>query len=186
MQDYLNAIPQNFELNGETCRSPKRVLRENSAHCIEGAILSAAILWYHDSWPLVMHLKTDENDQDHVIAIFREKGYYGAISKTNHAVLRYRDAVYRTPRELALSYFNEYFLSKNGKKTMIGFTDAIDLKKISGDNWLYDENDLWELNDTLYHARHYSIAPKILMRNLRTADSIEMAIMCKPEQKPLK
>lgn len=183
LQDFLNKLPQNFEQSGETCMSPRKLIRENTAHCIEGALFAASVLWYHGRRPLVMHLLTKDHDYDHVIAIFKEKGYWGAISKTNHAVLRYRDPVYKTPRELAMSYFNEYFLDKTGEKTMLGYTMPIDLKKRFGNDWMTSEKDLWNINDKLFHYPHKPIAPKPIMKDLRPADKIEIKMMCVPEQK---
>lgn len=186
LQDFLNKLPQNFELDGETCMSPLRVIRENTAHCIEGALFAAAVLWYHGKRPLVMHLLTKDHDYDHVVALFREQGYWGAISKTNHAVLRYRDPVYKNPRELALSYFNEYFMDKTGEKTMLGYTMPIDLEKIAGAGWLTAKKDLWGINDKLFHSPHKPIAPRPLMQKLRPADTIEIRVMDVPEQKELR
>lgn len=184
LQDFLNKLPQNFWLDGETCMSPKRVLKENKANCLEGAFLAAAVLWYHGARPLVMHLSTLDHDEDHVVAIFKDGGYYGALSKTNHAVLRYRDAVYKTPRELAMSYFNEYFKDVTGEKTMTGYTQPIDLGKLRGTSWVASPKDLWKINDALYHAKHFLVAHKKLMKKLRPADRIETKVMDVPEQKP--
>ena len=106
IQDYLNSLSCNFEKAGDTNLSPRRVMREGHAHCIEGAVFAAAVLWYHGQEPLVLDLKAARGDFDHVIAVFKKDGYFGAISKTNHAVLRYREPVYNTIRELLLSYFH--------------------------------------------------------------------------------
>jgi hypothetical protein len=159
-------------------------MKKNAAHCIEGALFAAAVLWHHGKRPLVMHLKTKSHDYDHVVALFKEKGYWGAISKTNHAVLRYRDGVYKTPRELAMSYFNEYFMDKTGEKTMVGYTMPIDLEKSSGSDWVTADDELWSVNDKLFHTRHKSIAPKSIMKKLRPADKIETKVMDVPEQTP--
>lgn len=172
IQDFLNKLPQNFERKGETCLSPRQVIKENTAHCLEGALLAALALWYHGRPPLVMHLKTTEHDQDHVVAIFKENGYFGALSKTNHAVLRYRDPVYKTARELALSFFHEYFLD-DGRKTLIGYTEPFDLSKF-GSNWVMDEKDLWEINDKLFDLPHKKIGPPKIMKHLRKADPVEI------------
>ncbi len=98
IQDYLDSLPINFEEKGETILSPRRVLRERKAHCIEGAFFAAASLAYHGYPPLLMDFRTLPNDEDHVVAVFKEKGHWGAISKTNHAILRWRDPVYRSAR----------------------------------------------------------------------------------------
>jgi hypothetical protein len=107
IQAYLNGIPQNFEPDGQTALSVREVLRQRRSHCIEGGMLAAAALWVHGERPLLLDLSA-ENDYDHVVALFRRNGCWGAISKTNHYALRYRDPVYRTLRELAISYFHEY------------------------------------------------------------------------------
>jgi hypothetical protein len=106
IQDYLDTLPINFEEDGETYMSVSRSLRAKKVHCLEAALLAACTLWIQGAKPLLMDFKTD-NDEDHVVAIFKVRNHWGAISKTNHAVLRYRDPIYRTLRELALSYFHE-------------------------------------------------------------------------------
>ena len=115
IQDYVNTLPANFEPTGETCMSPLRVVETGTAHCMEGAMLAASVLRFHGARPLVMDLRAKRPDQDHVVALFQAGGYWGAISKTNHAVLRYREPIYKTLRELALSFFHEYFENTTGK-----------------------------------------------------------------------
>src|SRR3989338_1352163 len=110
IQDFLNKVPINFEEEGETCHSPRTLLKKNKAHCVEGAMFAALALKLQGHKPLILDLATTKEDYDHVVAIFRENGCWGAISKTNHAVLRYREPVYRTIRELVMSYFHEYFM----------------------------------------------------------------------------
>ena len=115
-QDFLNSFKFNFEEDGkQTLKSPVRVLREKKAHCLEGAILGAYILSLHGHKPLLLHLQTTKEDFDHIVAPFKEKKLWGALSKTNHGVLRYREPVYRNIHELVMSYFHEYFLD-DGKK----------------------------------------------------------------------
>src|SRR3989344_7323650 len=106
IQDFLDSLPMNHEKKGETHMSPRRVLCEKKAHCIEGALLAAVALWLHGEPPIIMNLSSrlGKGDVDHVVALYKRNGYWGAISKTNHSVLRFRDPIYRTPRELALSY----------------------------------------------------------------------------------
>lgn len=174
IQDFLNSIPNNFEKRGETCMSPRRVLRERKAHCIEGAMFSAFALWYHGKPPLVIHFATDK-DEDHVITVFKQNGLWGAISKSNHSLMRYRDPVYKTIRELCMSYFNEYFMYEDGRKTLIGYTKPINLKRF-GKNWITSEDELWNINDALFDAPHFPIAPKKILKNLRPVDPIEIEI----------
>src|SRR3990167_6661781 len=89
IQNYLDTLPINFERTGETCMSPRATIRAKTAHCIEGAFLAAAALAYHGHTPLLMDFQTLPDDEDHVITLFKQNGRWGAISKTNHAILRY-------------------------------------------------------------------------------------------------
>ena len=172
IQDFLDALPINFEEQGDTCRSPLAALRENKAHCIEGAMVAAAAFWYHDKKPLLLDLKTTRDDSDHVVALFKENGHWGAVSKTNHAVLRYRDPIYRTVRELALSYFNEYFLD-NGKKTLRSFSAPFSLLAFD-DEWLISDQNLWGIPEGIDAAPHFQIIKKDAIKRLRPAHPIEI------------
>jgi hypothetical protein len=173
VQDFLNTLPINFETNGETCRSPLEALRSGEAQCVEGALLAAAALWYHGRPPLLLDLETAPGDESHVLALYKERGHWGAVSKTNHAVLRFRDPVHQTIRELVLSYFNEYFLH-NGKKTLHAFSkQPLDLTAFE-DEWVTADYPVWGVYDGLVVAPHEKIAPSRLMKNLRAADAIEI------------
>src|SRR6185295_1279745 len=110
IQDFLDTIPINMERRRETCSSPAVTLRRGSAHCLEGALVAALALWMHGQAPLLMDLKTTADDVDHIVTLFRKDGFWGGITKTNHAVLRYREPMFRDLRELAASYFHEYSL----------------------------------------------------------------------------
>jgi len=128
IQDFLaHKIRHNPAKDQVECRSPRMVLRTGKAHCMEGALLAAAILEFHGYKPLLLDLRSADDDLDHVVALFKQFGSWGAISKTNHAVLRYREPVYKTVRELALSYFHEYFLD-SGKKTLREYSTPVDLR----------------------------------------------------------
>lgn len=175
IQDFLNRIPINFEKDGETCRSPRETIKTNTAHCMEGALLAAAILASHGHQPLLLDLKvfSIKYDSDHVVALFKERGYWGAISKTNHAVLRYREPVYKTVRELAMSYFHEYFLD-TGKKTLHSYSKPFNLNRFKKKDWITDPTDLWYIVDTLDESPHIEIVQKSLVKKLRKADPIEI------------
>jgi hypothetical protein len=173
IQDYLDSIPFNYERNGETCMSPKRVLREKKAHCIEGAILACTAFMLSGRKPLILNLKVDRShDDDHIVVLFQEHGYWGALSKTNHAVLRYRDPVYKNIRELAMSYFNEYFLASDGKKTMRGFSRPINLRRF-GTTWIAQESDLWNIAEHIYSSPHTNVIPNENRRFIRKAGEVE-------------
>ena len=173
IQDFLDEIPINFEKKGDTCMSPRRVLREWKAHCLEGAIFAAAALWAHGEPPLLLDLDTTEPDANHVVALFRRYGRWGAITKTNHAVLRYREPVYRTIHELVMSYFHEYFLD-NGQKTLRSFSRPLDLRKFKNRGWTTAEEDLWYISETFDRMPHQKILTANMIRHLRRADPIEI------------
>lgn len=172
IQDYLDTLPINFEKTGETLMSPRRVLRERRAHCMEGALLAAAALLLQGKKPLLLDLKTDPEDDEHVVALFKKNGYWGAISKTNHVTLRYRDPVYKTVRELAMSYFHEYFLNSNGKKTLRSFSRPYNLRTL-GVSWITEERDLWHIAKALDQIPHFPTVPQKNRRYIRPASQIE-------------
>lgn len=173
IQNFLDSLPFNLEKNGETYMSPRRALKARTMHCFEGALIAAAALLYHGQKPLLLDLDTTHNDQDHVVALFKEGAYWGATSKTNHAVLRYRDAVYGSVRELAMTYFHEYFLT-DGRKSMRGFSAPFDLSKYPLESWLTAENDLIWLADALTDSKHFPVAPKQNIKALRKATYFEV------------
>lgn len=182
IQDYLDSIPFNFEKKGETCMSPRRILREEKAHCFEGALLACSALMIHGEKPLVLSLQVTDEDWPHAITLFKRNGYWGAISKTNHAVLRYRDPVYKSIRELALSYFHEYFLVSNGKKTLRGYSQLVNLRRF-GTKWLTTEEDLFYMTETLRDMQHKPVVPKGQEKYLRNASEFEQRVADIPEWK---
>lgn len=173
VQDFLNSLKFNFEKDGKNViKSPIRVLREKNAHCIEGAILGAYVLSLHGYKPLILHLKTTKGDFDHMITPFKKDGLWGALSKTNHAVLRYREPVYKNIRELVMSYFHEYFLD-NGNKTLRSYSIPLNLN-IFEKGWEVAEYDLWGIDDELDKIKHYNILSKTVLKNLRKVDKVEV------------
>lgn len=154
--------------------SPRRMLVAHTAHCFEGAIFAAAVLAYHGHKPLLLDLQAARGDFDHVVAPFKSGRYWGAISKTNHGVLRYREPVYASIRELALSYFHEYFLQSTGKKTLRAYSAPFNLSKIPLTRWLTPDYDLIDLVNALEDSKHFNVAPAPQLKNLRTADTIEI------------
>ncbi|OGI65513.1 hypothetical protein A3A95_03080 [Candidatus Nomurabacteria bacterium RIFCSPLOWO2_01_FULL_39_18] len=172
VQDFLNNLPFNFEKEGETLKSPLLTLRQEKAHCFEGALLGAYILSLHGFTPFVLHLKTVKHDYDHVVAPFKISGMWGALSKTNHAVLRYREPIYRNIRELAMSYFHEYFLN-SGTKTLRQYSELFNLNTLP-QNWAMRGDDLWDIDKKLDKIKHYDIVPKVYIKKLRRADRVEI------------
>ncbi len=174
IQDFLNKIPVNYELHGETVLSPRMVLKENRAHCMEGAMFAAVALRFHGHKPLVVDLTSVKDDDDHVVTVFKHKGHWGAISKTNHAVLRYREPVYKTIRELVMSYFHEYFTNHNGKKTLRSYSMPVDLSRFDKKGWMTAEKDVEYIPDYLVEVSHKQILSRSQIALLRKADMIEI------------
>ncbi len=172
IQVFLNATPINHEMDGETILSVREVLRQRRAHCIEGAFLAACALWIHGDPPLLVHLDCDLSDYPHVIAVFRRKGCWGAISKTNGTPLRYRDPVYRTLRELTMSYFHEYY-NKRYQKTLRSYSATFDLRRVDPALWVTNEDPCDEIHDRLVKARHYTLISAAQQRLLARRDSFE-------------
>jgi len=173
IQAFLDTLKINFEKGGETCMSPRRVLKTGRAHCLEGAMLAAAALRLNGQPPLVLDLTASDADDDHVVALFRQHGHWGALSKTNHAVLRYREPVYKTIRELALSYFHEYF-THDGKKTLRSFSPPVNLSRFDRLNWMTTDQDLWKIAEYLCEVRHSAILTRHQLATLRKADPLEI------------
>lgn len=175
IQDFLDNLEINFEPKGDTCMSPRMVLNTNKAHCVEGAMLAALALRLHGHKPLLVDMTANNKDFDHVVAVFKKDGYWGAISKTNHGVLRYRDPIYKTIRELVLSYFNEYFLD-SGKKTLRSYSNPVDLSMFDKKNWMTSEKDVWCVPEYLSKVRHFPIVSRSQIAYLRKADPIEVEL----------
>lgn len=176
IQEFLNATPVNHEPDGDTCLSPRRVLREKRAHCMEGAMLAAAALRFHGQPPLVVDMMGTADDCDHVIAVYRRNGHWGAISKTNHSVLRYREPVYRTIRELVMSYFHEYSSQETGKKTLRSYSAPVDLSRFNRLGWMTREEDVWEIPEYLADVRHVPLLTRSQIGALRKADPMELRV----------
>lgn len=175
IQDFLDKLPFNFQKPGATYLSPKKVLERNLAHCFEGALLAALCLRYHGIENRLMDLKVKDlrKDSDHTLCLFRQNGFWGAVSKTNHAVLRWRDPIYRTPRELALSYFHEYFLD-SGEKTLKSFSRPFDVWRRFGEEWIAAEEDLDEIAEALDRSPHQNFVPARSSRLIRKAGKTEI------------
>jgi len=172
IQTFLNAIPINHEIGGETVLSVREVLQQRRAHCIEGAMMAAAALWVNGEPPLVMHLDCHISDFPHVITLFRRHGAWGAISKTNGAPLRYRDPIYRSLRELALSYFHEYS-NRRGHKTLRSYSCSFDLRRVDPAEWVTSTKSCWKTHDRLVELRHFALISKRQERLLAKRDAFE-------------
>jgi hypothetical protein len=184
IQNYLDKLPINFEKNGETYRSPQQVLNHGEAHCFEGALLALACLHLNGKKAFLLDLKTKniKKDSDHVVTLFREKGRWGAISKTNHPCLRWRDPIYKSVEALAFSYFHEYFLD-NGEKTLLSYSEPFDVIKKFGESWIGGEDELDGIALALDRSKHHRFYPLSLQKSLRRATKLEIEALGKTQFK---
>ncbi len=172
IQHFLNNIDYNPEY---ITRSPKEILKHKKANCFEGALFAAAALRFLGYKPLIVDLMA-ENDDDHVIAIFKQDNFYGAVAKSNTTLLRFREPVYKTLRELVLSYF-EFYFNTLGEKSLRSYSNPIDLTILDKYNWMTTEKDLEFIGDYLFEIYHHPIIPKKLIRKLSIADK-EVVDLC--------
>jgi hypothetical protein len=173
IQDFIDTLPVNMELDASTYMSPRRVLAAGRAHCFEGALLAAAALAFHGQRPLLLDFQAAYDDEDHVVALFCQNGHWGAISKTNHPGLRYRDAIHDSPRSLAASYFHEYYMW-DGRKSLRFFSRPFDLTRYAPKTWITASEELEWLVDALDASAHAPIIPKGNLRKLRPASPFEL------------
>jgi hypothetical protein len=169
IQRFLDDLAYNKEPNGHTCYSPRRVLRERTAHCMEGALFAAAALRMIGHPPLLLDLEAVRDD-DHVLAIFRQRGYWGAIGKSNYSGLRYREPVYRTLRELVMSYFEHYYNLRR-EKTLRGYSRPVNLARFDPIEWMTTEEDPWAIPQYLCVIPHWPVVPPRLTPTLSRVDA---------------
>src|SRR5579872_230995 len=173
IQRFLDDLAYNKEAGGATCRSPRRVLRDRTAHCLEGALFGAAALRAQGCQPLVLDLEAVRDD-DHVLAIFRQRGCWGAIAKSNYSGLRFREPVYRNLRELAMSYFEHYY-NLEGEKTLRSYSRPVNLRRFDRIAWETSEQDLWPISDYLFEIPHRRLLSAAVVRGLNRMDKRLMA-----------
>lgn len=183
IQDFLDGMKMNFEEKRDTSFSPMSVLEKKVCHCMEGAALAALAFRVNGHPPLVVDLTANKLDFDHVVAVFKKDGKWGAISKTNHAVLRYREPIYRSIRELTMSYFHEY-LDDKGRKNLRSFSAPVNLKRFDKLGWMTTKEDIDYIPEYLAGVKHYPILTRKQIRNLRRADKIELKTGDIAEWKP--
>ena len=168
IQAYLDGIRYNLEADGETLRSPRRVLRDRTAHCAEGAFLAAAAFRVNGRPPLVVDLVAVRDD-DHVLAVFREHRLWGAVAISKFAGLRFRSPVYRTLRELVMSYFDHYY-NWDGERTLRAYSRPISLARFDRIGWMTGEDDLWPVTDHLAAVAHVPLIGRPVERALPRLD----------------
>jgi len=165
IQRWLNGIAYDPEPG---TASPRVVMRERKANCFEGALFAAAAFRFHGRPPLVVDMRS-WNDDDHVLAVFRERCGWGCVAKSNFTVLRFREPIYRTIRELMLSYFDVYF-NAIGQKTLRGYSVPFDLSRFDAQGWMITEEDISDLGDALDRARHFRMLTPAQIRALQITD----------------
>lgn len=172
IQDFVSRIPMNFELDGDTSLSVREVLRQRRAHCVEGAFVAACAFWMHGERPLLVDMQASDIDDDHVIAVFKRGSCWGAISKSNGPWLRYRDPIYRSLRELAMSYFPEY--NKGPLKTLRTYSVPYDLRRLKPAQWITREGSCWEVIDIIDAVQHFKLITAAQAKQLRKRDRTEL------------
>jgi hypothetical protein len=171
IQDFINRLPVNFEPGGDTCLSAVQALKQNRAHCIEAAFVAACALWINGDPPLLLDLQA-KGEFDHVVALFRRGRCWGAISKSNHLWTRWRNPVYRSVRELAMSYFHEY-ISGGNRKTLWAYSVPIDMRRFDPKLWISAKDSCWEMEQLLDQVRHHRLVTPAQFHALRPRDAIE-------------
>ncbi len=174
IQNFLDTLAINWEKGGETNMSPRRVLRERKAHCLEAGLLAAAALWLQGEKPLIIELKTP-GEAGHIVALYKRNGYWGAMSKTNHNALRFRDPVYKTVRELVMSYFHECTNDRTGRKVLRGYSGPFSAKKW-GTSWITSEEDLYHIAEEIFDAPVKELFPRKNEALIRNADAFELRV----------
>ena len=168
IQEYLDRLEYNTEAGGETFRSPRRVLRDGTANCIEGAVLAAAAFRLEGQAPLIMDL-TAHHDEDHVLAVFKRDRHWGAIGTSKFTGLRFREPVYRSLRELAMSYFEHYY-NLAGERTLRGYGRPVNLARFDRIDWMTTEDDLWPIAEHLDRIPHVRLLTPAQCRKLGPLD----------------
>ena len=166
IQTYLDSIKYNTD---SITRSPRAVMQKRRAHCFDGALFAAAAFEAQGEAPLVMYMESSPDDDDHVLAVFRRFNCWGAVAKSNYTTCRYRDPVYRTLRELAMSYFDGYF-NLSGRKTLRAYSQPFNLKRLKDVEWRTTMEDLDFLDRRIKKTREHRLISRVQERLLVRAD----------------
>jgi hypothetical protein len=167
VQAFLDSMPYD---GGERDRSPLNVIRERRCHCLDGGMFAALALGCIGFPPLLIDLVPEPGtDDDHVLAIFKVNGLYGAVAKSNFSGLRYREPIHRGLRELVMTYF-EVFFNIDGMKTLRGYTRPFHLAAYDRYNWQTDEADTARVIDHFYNRGYIRVIPPELVSTLSRLD----------------
>jgi hypothetical protein len=165
IQAFLDSIPYSAD---PIYRCPRRVLAERKAHCFDGALFAAAALRRLGHPPLVLDMRAVRDD-DHVIALFKLGRCFGAIAKSNFVGLRFREPIYRSLRELVISYFDDFF-NELGEKTLRSYSRPLDLARFNGLGWEWDDEAPERIAAALDRARHAPLLTPAQVRRLSKLD----------------
>ncbi len=166
VQEFLDSL--DYDLVGKECRSPRRVMRERIVQCMDGALFAAAALRMHGHPPLLVSLQSVQDD-DHVLAVYRQFGRWGAVTRSNFSGLRFREPVFPTLRALALSYFESYFNLRR-EKTLRRYSRTFDLSRFDDRAWMTTEGTLWWIGERLALSRHHPLVTPRMVRALGRVD----------------
>jgi hypothetical protein len=166
VQKFLDELSYNLHY---TARSPQKVLQDRTASCLEGGIFAAAALRVLGFPPLIFDLEA-EQDTDHVVAIFKVRGHWGAVAKSNFTGCRYREPVYRNLRELAISYFNIYF-NLRGERTLRRYSRPVNLARFDDLNWMTADKPIWFIAEHLCEIPHIPLLTSTMEKNLTRVDA---------------
>ncbi len=165
IQRFLDKQPYHL---ADTAWSPRRVLRENTSHCYEGALFAAAALRANGYPPLIIDLEA-EHDTDHVVAVFKQNGHWGAVANSNYTGCRYREPVYRSLRELVMSYFEGYFNLRR-ERSLRTFSNPVNLRRFDGMNWMTTDEPVWFIAEYLFTIRHFPLLTAKTSKRLHRLD----------------
>ncbi len=169
IQEFLDQdLRYNLEPGGDTCYSPRLALKRRAAHCMEGALVAAAALRMLGHPPLIVDLEA-VRDTDHVLAVYRRGPYWGAVAKSDYSGLRSREPVYRTIRELVMSYFEHYY-NPAGEKTLRAYSRPVNLARFDRMDWMTAERDVWEIPNHLCEIPHTSIVTRQMLGGVAKMD----------------
>ncbi len=166
IQEFLDSLAYSSE---ERYRCPRSVLLDYKAHCYDGAVFAAAALKMIGYPPLLVEMLPNDRDDDHILAVFHRGKYWGALAKSNFTGLRYREPVYRSLRELIMSYFESYY-NIAGERTLLGYTAPLDLNRFDKLDWFIHDGSMDVIGDALNNIRKYRIMTSTMARKLSRVD----------------
>jgi hypothetical protein len=189
IQDFLDACAYSTE---DTNRCPLYVMRRRSANCFDGAVFAAAMLRCLGHSPLILDMLANQRDDDHILALYRRAGHWGALAKSNFTGLRFREPVYRTLRELVMSYFEQYYNTAR-EKTLRGYTQPLNLKTLDRLQWLTEDAAMEQIEDRLVRMPQRKLFTRAMIACLSPVDErtcragllgAKRAGLYKPRNKP--